>query len=106
MTATWSFTREFFLFQRDRCNDSADVLASRILNVNEWAGRNRDKFSAQQSKAVDECLRELRRQLQIAQNNATAYSQCACLLLVAFDAERTPCQPTQEENSCNASCTE
>ncbi len=97
------FTREFFLFQRDRCNDTADILATRIVTVSEWADRNSGQFTKQQTKAVDACLRELRRQLQIAQNNATAYSQHACLLLAAFGSVEashgTPRQPADEKES-------
>jgi len=94
-------TLSFFHSQVDKCNQDASVLAERLLfteavTVETEIGKD--------TLAV--VVRELRRQLQIAQNNATAYTQCAALLVRAFGGiggfgttESAPRQPADEKES-------
>jgi len=95
-------TLSFFHSQRDKCNQEASVLAERLLFTEAvTAGTETGKDTL----AI--IVRELRRQLQIVQNNATSYTQCAALLVRAFGGiggfsetgQSVPGQPADEKES-------
>jgi hypothetical protein len=99
---TYDQTLGFFYSQRDKCNQEASVLAERLLFTEAVTAKTEE---GKDTLAI--IVRELRRQLQIVQNNATSYTQCAALLVRAFGGiggfsetgQSVPRQPADEKES-------
>jgi gas vesicle protein len=95
LLARIGLTARFLISMRSQCYDNAEELVGEIMMISNRLSKELDTLTQDEKITVTELLRELRRQLQIAQNNAASYSEQLALLNITFGAAVTQAAPSQ-----------